>query len=394
MNQRSFSIQPLIHPLTHRSHCNSMPKSSTPITTGLKLGSFLLLTFWGLACHKAEKNKAPAQSRPVIQDQGTQLSFPDAKQRALFKTEAVHQSLIQAELSAPARIVATVLPSVENKQQNLVLFDNPDNSASFTALMQHIINVNQKKIVVQERQATIAQRQAIVKQRQAELARFQELAEHGAATGKDIAEIKIDINNEETNLLGAQADLTSSETELANEKTAILEHEAKLKLAGFEPSELIKASANTVWMICDVPENQITRIQQGGTCIIRFTSFPEQKFTGKIEEIGDVVDNITRMVKLRIRVLNPTNQLRAGMFASVSFGITEGNYIAVPKEALVTVQNKHFVFVVNPDGRYVRKEVMIGQQINDKVIIFSGLQENDAIAVTNVLQLKGLSFGY
>ncbi|MFC0182360.1 RND family efflux transporter, MFP subunit [Pseudarcicella hirudinis] len=362
--------------------------------TNFKSIYFLAILGFFTACHKEQSAKTGQAGKPVVSKDGQVITLSGPKESSLFKVESLAAKNIEAAFTAPGRIVATVVPSVENKQQNVVLFDNPDLTATYTAILQHIINVNQKKIAVEQRKATISRRKAIINQRQAELARYQELADHGAATGKDLAEIKIDINNEETNLLSAQADLTSSETELADEKTAILEDEAKLKIAGFNPLQIIKAKASTVWSICDVPENQIGHIKAGHTCTLQFTSFPDQKFTGRVEEVGDVVDNITRMVKLRISLINPSKQLRAGMFAIVQFGISQGFYIAVPKGALITVQGKHYVFVKKSETVFERREVMIGQQIDDKVVVFSGLANDESIAITNVMQLKGLSFGY
>lgn len=368
-----------------------LSKIKRPISVGLKVFCMLLLL---VSCHSQVEKKQQSQTKPNISADGSVLTFPTIEAANYFATQTLTTSNIEVNLTTPAHVAATVAKSVENTKQNLVLFDNPELTANYTAMLQHVININQKKGIVTQREASINQRNSIIKQRENELARYQDLVEHGSATGRDIAEIKIDISNEQTNLAAAQADLTVSKIDIEDEKTAILEDESKLKLAGFNPQSLMKASVGTTWVISDVPENQVSRIREGLACELEFTSFPNEKIKGRVEDIADVVDGITRMVKVRINIPNPTGKLRAGMFATVNFGISEGNFISVSKEALVTVQGNHYVFVKKTPLIFERKEVIIGQQIDDKVLIISGLTTTDIIANTNVIQLKGLSFGY
>ena len=106
------------------------------------------------------------------------------------------------------------------------------------------------------------------------------------------------------------------------------------------------------------------------------------------------MDNVTRMVKLRIGVKDASSRLRAGMFATVRFGVSEGNSLSVPKAVMVTVQGKNYVFVKKNDTTFERREILAGAQVNNRVIVYRGLQEADAVVTTGTLQLKGISFGY
>jgi hypothetical protein len=111
-----------------------------------------------------------------------------------------------------------------------------------------------------------------------------------------------------------------------------------------------------------------------------------------INGIADVMDNTSHMTKVRILINNKQAKFRSGMFALVSFGISEGHFISVDKNALITVQGKNFVFVKKDNKSFERREVHT-QQIGDRVIIFSGLQNNEQVVNTGAIQLKGL-FGY
>jgi multidrug efflux pump subunit AcrA (membrane-fusion protein) len=335
-------------------------------TTTYLLNACLLLA----ACSpKKEATTASADTAPAITEDGRRITFPDTVMASFFRTEPAGDSALAGELHAPASVAATVLPS-QDGAQHIVLFNNPDLESSYTQLIQHLVN--------------IAHIQNInIKQKKIELERTQDLYNHGAATGKD--------------LLDAQAALSMEQTNLANERAAIIEHEARLKTGGFEPSALRTAVAGTVYVICDIPETQISNVKEGNGCTVLLPSFPDMPMAGKIERIADVIDNTTRMVKLRIRITNPGSQVKAGMFATVSFpvkAVSQGSNICINKAALITAQGRSYVFVKTSPTSFERKEVSTGQQLNERVSVYKGLSQNEQVVVNGVMQLKGLSFGY
>src|SRR5258707_8033730 len=220
-----------------------------------------------VSCGKKEENhNALHVVKPKVSDNGKLIVFSDKKSADFFAVQDIETAQLFANLTAPARVVATVVPSQENPNQNLVLFDNPDLTSTYTQLLQHLANINQIQNVT-------------IKQRKIELDRAKDLQQHGAATGREVLE--------------AQTALALEETNLVNEKAANLEHEAKLKLAGFDPNELRRAQPKTVWSLCDLPENQLSKINVGNLCEFSFSSFPNENFKGRIERIGKVLDFIT-----------------------------------------------------------------------------------------------------
>jgi len=319
------------------------------------------------SCGKEKKQDQEINTMPQVTNNGKTISFPTDSSAAFFETETIGNSVLNNQIIAPAKVSATVMKSQEGASQNIILFENPDLSASYTQLIQRLININQ----IQNKN---------IRQKQIEVDRAKDLQAHGAATGKD--------------LLEAQTALSVEQTNLANEKAALIEYETNLKAGGFEPEMLKKAKAGTSFIICDIPENQIDRIKKGDNCTIQFTAFPNEKFSGKIDAVADMIDQSTRMVKLRISLNNASGKFKAGMFATVSFGISEGDNISVDKNSLVTVQAKNYVFIKKSNKEFERAEVTIGNQIGDRIIVYNGLTNGDAVAIKGVMQLKGLSFGY
>lgn len=315
---------------------------------------FLLVFLWLISCHeKPAESIVSRTGKPfTVSGDGIRIHFTDTASANFFKTVGVKNSQLNTTFSAPGRVVATVVPSVEITGQNLILFDNPELTANYTALLQHLINIRTYS---------------------SNLERLKDLAEHGAATGREVIE---------------------AENQLANEKAGILEHEAKLKLAGLEPQALLKSKSNSVWIISDIPETQLQNIKTGLSCKVRFNSFPEKEFTGKIEDWGNTVDPVTRMVKLRVSANNPSNLLKAGMFATLAFDTNNNTWLTVPKEAVVTVQGKYYAFAKTGEQTFERREIQVGDQLQDNIVVFGGLNENEQVVSNGTMQLKGISFGY
>jgi len=331
---------------------------------------YLYIIFAGIvfaACTGSEGHQAEIIRNPIVTENGNRIEFHDTKAASFFKTERLNTDPMQAPFTAPGKIAASVLPSGSGAAQNIILFDNPDLASNYTQLIQHQINVRQIKEIN-------------IKQREIELERVIDLQKHGAATGQE--------------LLDAQTALSIEKTSLANERTGLIEHESILMSGGFDPEMLHSAKPGTVYVVSNIAENLISKIEEGGTAILRFTAYPEEEFSGTIEAVGDVVDNVSRMVKVRILVQNTSSKLKAGMFAMVSFNLEKGDFSSIDKHALVTVQGRNYVFVKTGETTFERREINIGQEIGDKVIIFNTLNDTDEIAVNGVLQLKGLSFGY
>jgi membrane fusion protein, heavy metal efflux system len=324
----------------------------------------LLLAGCGSKEHKATVTDDPG---PAITNNGQLITFHDTASSNFFTVEAVGDSALSGSLHAPGKVAATVLRSGEGGQ-NIVLFDNPDLESDYSQLIQHKVNINHIQDIN-------------IKQRKVELDRTQDLYNHGAASGKDILE--------------AQSNLAMEQTNLANEKTQLIEHESDLKAAGFDPEILRSTAPGNAYVICDIPENQLNNVSKGAACTVTLSSFPDTPFPGHVEAIADVIDNVTRMVKLRIRLTVPNSNIRAGMFAMVIFNVKgDAGGINVNRDALLTSDGQNYVFLKTSPNTFERREVRTGQQIGDRIAVYSGLKNGDNVVVRGVMQLKGLSFGY
>lgn len=110
---------------------------------------------------------------------------------------------------------------------------------------------------------------------------------------------------------------------------------------------------------------------------------------GHIETISGVIDQATGSVSLRALFPNPGRLLRSGGTANVVFPNDLNDIIIVPQAVTTEIQDKKFVFVVQPDNTVKTTEIEV-HSVNDgqNYIVLSGLHAGDRIAIENVQNLR------
>ncbi|HVZ39127.1 MAG TPA: efflux RND transporter periplasmic adaptor subunit [Candidatus Kapabacteria bacterium] len=322
-------------------------------TSAATAGAGLLVSGCTSEADAVATPQTTAGDRTEARDGGTVVHVaPGSDRTGLLKTVTVTPHTVQAQVTAPARVVAGVSESLGSGSGPILIFDTPDLTSLYS---------------------TFTQSRAALEKSRTALARVQDLYQHQAATGKELSE---------------------AETDVATTRAAIAEVEAKIRMAGFNPDEFQRARAGTAWVISDVPETLLDQVKRGETSTICFASFPGEKFSGRVEAVGDAVDNTTRTVKVRIALANPEGRLKPGMFAQAAFGQTAGGVLAVPQSSVITVLGRHYVFVRSGVHDYRRRPVELGRQVGDSLIVTDGLQAGDELVTEGTMFLKGISFGY
>ena len=113
------------------------------------------------------------------------------------------------------------------------------------------------------------------------------------------------------------------------------------------------------------------------------------EFEGKIDAVSGVIDQSTGSVSMRAIFPNTKNVLRSGGMANVIFPYTIQNAIVIPQNATVEIQDKKFVYILQPDSTVKYTEIQISN-LNDgkNFIVTNGLKANEKIVIEGVQQLS------
>ncbi|WP_425529203.1 efflux RND transporter periplasmic adaptor subunit [Leptospira stimsonii] len=320
--------------------------------------SILILIFTVFFQHWRASKKAEDHWRlekdrsPRITEGGIRIEFPKdhpGLSRLVYQKLGIGNAAFS--VIASARVIASINTSV-NSGEKLILFDSGETT--------HLYSEYKRA-------------RAVTSKAYKDLARVKDMFVNQAATRRDV---------------------TEAEANFAVAKAESSEAESRLRTIGFNPKELDDVSGSSYWIICDVPESQLSEVERGEEVKIQFSSFPGKIFIGKAEAVGEVIDPVLRAVKVRVTLKNTKEKILPGMFARVDFGDPRSSVLSVPNKAIVTVDEKNYVFLKEDETSFRRIHVVLGTSGEERSIVKEGLSEGDEIVVDGAILLKGISFGF
>jgi cobalt-zinc-cadmium efflux system membrane fusion protein len=148
------------------------------------------------------------------------------------------------------------------------------------------------------------------------------------------------------------------------------------------------ADLSSVWIICDVYENDLSKVTLGQEAQIKLTAYPDRNLTGRVSDIGPVLDPTIRTAKVRIEVANP-GILRLGMFTTTTLLSRKTvTYASVPASAILHLHDREWVFVPAGQGQFKRVEVTCGSMLpGGEQEVLSGITSGQQV-VKDVLNLQ------
>ena len=136
----------------------------------------------------------------------------------------------------------------------------------------------------------------------------------------------------------------------------------------------------------NVPERFISRVQEGQRVELTFDAYPGDVFAANVSEVSPVLDNSSRTMLTKVRIVQRDDKIKIGMYARVKL-ITESkdNTIVLPSTAIVTRDGAPYVFLLvdapNADEKPTvhQQAVKLGLTIDDKTEIVEGLTAGQTI---------------
>ena len=127
-------------------------------------------------------------------------------------------------------------------------------------------------------------------------------------------------------------------------------------------------------------------IQVGQEAKIKLTAYPDRPLTGRVSDIGPVLDPSIRTAKVRIQVPNP-GILRLGMFVTATFSSKKNvTYTVIPADAVLHLHDRDWVYLPAGGNQFRRTEVRAGNMLDgNRQEILSGLEPGQKVVVNALL---------
>ncbi|MGH9665862.1 MAG: efflux RND transporter periplasmic adaptor subunit [Bryobacteraceae bacterium] len=213
-----------------------------------------------------------------------------------------------------------------------------------------------------------------------------------AQSADDSAKVDMETTAERLRVLGSNVNQPSGTVDIFAPISGVITDQQITNGAGVQglssPTPFTISDLSHVWIVCDVYENDLSKVHLGEYADIRLNSYPGRVFKGRISNIGAILDPNLRTAKVRLEVAN-AGSMRIGMFVTATFyGRRKEELAVVPSSAVLHLHDREWVYVSAEGGGFRRLEVVSGDALPGNMEeIQSGLAPGQKV-VANALVMQ------
>lgn len=356
------------------------------------------------ACGKGEK--AEAAAKPESKEEAGRAEGPlklsaEEASRAGVKAEPINPQKLSSTIVVTATIqadqdrVARVSPRTDAR-----IISAPAKLGDRARAGQVLATLD--SVAVGEAHATLVQAQSELRVAETDLRRAESLVKDEiiprkeflrAQSEREKAAAAVRAATDRLRLLGGNTSVgggVSGFTVVAPFAGTVIEKKATIgELASPSSPMFTIADLSQVWIVADLPEAALAKVQVGAMARISVPSYPNQIFGGRVSYIGAALNKESRTVAARIVVPNQDGRLKPDMFATATIEVAgdQRDIMSLPDAAVVIMQGQPSVFVFEKGG-YVQRQVQTGERVGGRTEITAGLRAGEQVVTAGAYELK------
>jgi cobalt-zinc-cadmium efflux system membrane fusion protein len=153
------------------------------------------------------------------------------------------------------------------------------------------------------------------------------------------------------------------------------------------PALFVVSDPSVLWIQIDARESDIASLKAGTQISLVLPNFPGQSFHAKISATGDFIDSNTRAIKVRAVIDNSKRLLKAEMLGTARIERKLEAGVLVPASAVQLRGAEHWAYVQTEPGVFEPRQVKLGYEGIQDVLIVSGVKAGELIVKDNSLLL-------
>ena len=358
----------------------------------------LLLATVLAACHKAEVPSVAADLLPSVTGNSIKFAANSPITQRLITSPVV--SAQQNVLKLPGRIVWD--------EDHTARISSPVAGHLTSVLVQTGSLVKAGQPLAYLSSPDIGSAQADAEKAKTDLAqaarihsRDKELADAGIIAGKDLEQAQSDLTKNRVEAARTQMRLKS----LGGSNAVDQRYTIKSPIAGILverttnpgmeyrpdqaiPSLFVVTNPSYLWCWIDAPEETINAFKKGMKLTMSTNVFPNKTFDATVDFIADSLDPISRSLKVRAKLINSENLLKAEMFVNVMLATDLANTLDIPAKAVFLKNGMQMIFIKTKDNIYLRKTIQPIASNEQWVSVADGLNKGDEVVLDGSLYLE------
>jgi RND family efflux transporter MFP subunit len=217
-----------------------------------------------------------------------------------------------------------------------------------------------------------------------------------------------DLDNSETSVKVAQAQVDATLANYKNAQTQLDYCDIRAPFSGYitkkllDPGSYITANAvtssSTIFVLSQIDklkvmvnilEKDLPLLDKIIDARVTTDSYPDQVFTAKVKRISEAFDLSTRTMPVEINIDNRNLLLKPGMFAKIDLILqSDENVLLLPNECTLKDDQGDYVYMVSPDSVVHKHYIKLGIESDNKDEILSGLTDSDKVVVLGMELIK------
>lgn len=141
------------------------------------------------------------------------------------------------------------------------------------------------------------------------------------------------------------------------------------------------ADLSAVWIEARFYEYEARHVVPGAPVTVSPSHEPGLSLPGTIDYVYPELDEATRTLRARVVLDNGFRNLRPGMYADVLLAVGSGDVLAIPDDAILDTGRRQVVFVALGGGRFVPREVTVGDRAGGLAQVLEGLEPGEMVVV-------------
>ncbi|WOT03715.1 efflux RND transporter periplasmic adaptor subunit [Shewanella youngdeokensis] len=137
-----------------------------------------------------------------------------------------------------------------------------------------------------------------------------------------------------------------------------------------------------------IPERFIQALEIGKTVEATAVAFDDELFIGKVVSIDSRINPRTRTVIVRAEIPNPKLRLLPGMLMKVKLIKQSREALILPESAIIPIQDRQYVYLVNDEGVVEKQQVSIGLRKRGWVEILDGVELEQEVIIRGILKVR------
>jgi Cu(I)/Ag(I) efflux system membrane fusion protein len=142
------------------------------------------------------------------------------------------------------------------------------------------------------------------------------------------------------------------------------------------------ADLSVVWVWAQFYQDELPMLKKDLAVTITTSSYPGEKFDGKISVIDPFINDAMRTGRVRIDVGNTDFKLRPDMYVDVELTMDMGEGVAVPVPAVLPTGKHNIVFVDKGEGRLEPRFIELGRKYGELYEVKNGLKETERVVTS------------